>query len=211
MGANNPQTIRLIDDINETSTEKHEILGWVDNDLTKEGRIFFGFSVLGPPDILSTQKYRDVFVVNNITRNGIVRRETSKQLLSYDLPFASLIHPNINTKYVSIGEGVVVHEGVLIEANCKISSYCAIGSGTIIGHETTVGEFTFVGINVSIAGGVIIGQAVTIWTSAVIGPRVRIGYESIIGANSTVLSNIEPNSTLAGNPARTILRGRKDV
>lgn len=53
-------------------------------------------------------------------------------------------------------------------------------------------------------GNTIIGNDVWIGQNATILPGVHIGDGAIIGANSTVGSNIEPYTIVAGNPAKPI-------
>jgi sugar O-acyltransferase (sialic acid O-acetyltransferase NeuD family) len=208
LGANNPQTIRLINDINSNKNyldDKINVLGWIDNDVTKVGQTIFGYKVLGTPDILSDNKFKSVFLVNNITRDGLVRKLTTEQLLIFKLPFISLVHPSVNIENVKIGRGVIVHEGVIIEDSCIIDDYVAIAAKTSIAHESYIGKYSFLATNVTTAGLVEIGESVTIWTSATITPRIKIGDRVKVGAGSVVLSNIEADKTVFGNPARVLI------
>ncbi len=206
LGANNPQTLRLINDINNSSPkEKINILGWVDNDEKKIGQNIFGFEVLGTPDILTDSKYSSSFLVNNITRDGIVRKLTTEQLFKYNLPFISLVHPSVNIENVKVGKGVIVHEGVIIEDSCIIDDYVAIAAKTSIAHESYIGKYSFLATNVTTAGLVSIGEATTIWTSATITPRIKIGDRVKVGAGSVVLNDVEPDKTIFGNPARILI------
>jgi acetyltransferase EpsM len=205
LGANNPQTLRLISDINQSTNEKINILGWIDNDQKKVGKYFFGIKVLGTPEILNTIDKSNLFLINNITRDGVTRQQTTITLLKFNIPFLNLIHPKINLTNVTIGTGVIIHEDVYIEENCEINDYCAISVKTSIAHESKIGRFSFLATNVTISGKVNIGEAVTIWTSATITPRLMIGNNVKIGAGSVVLNNIENDFTVYGNPARKLM------
>jgi acetyltransferase EpsM len=205
LGANNPQTLRLISDINQSSIEKINILGWIDNDNNKIGKYLFGIKVLGTPEILKNIDKSNLYLINNITRDGITRKETTISLLKYNIPFLNLIHPKVNMTNVKIGTGVIIHEGVYIEEDCEVHDYCAISVKTSIAHETKIGRFSFLATNVTISGIVNIGEAVTIWTSATIIPRLIIGNNAKIGAGSVVLNNIENDVTVYGNPARKLV------
>ena len=206
LGANNPQTLRLINDINDFKPDdKINILGWIDNDQSKIGQVIFGYEVLGTPDILFNPKFKSCFLVNNITRDGIVRKLTTEQLFKYNLPFISLVHPTVNIRNVKIGNGVIIHEGVIIEDSCIIGDYVAIAAKTSIAHETFVGKYSFLATNVTTAGIVYIGEATTIWTSATITPRIKIGDRVKVGAGSVVLKDVDSDKTIFGNPARIII------
>lgn len=59
-------------------------------------------------------------------------------------------------------------------------------------------------------GDTVVGNDVWIGQNATILPGVRIGDGAIIGANSTVGSDVEPYTIVAGNPAR-VIRKRFDA
>jgi len=205
MGANNPQTVRLIDDINSARDDiRYQILGWVDNDQTKTGQLFFGYLVLGTPEILRQEVYKDVSLVNNITTDALTRKETTHQLLSYGLPFLSLVHPSVSLKDVTIGEGVLIHEHVILEAYVKISDYVAIASGAIICHESSIGTYSFISSGVKVAGLVTIDKCVTLFLGAMIAPRIKIGESAKVSAGSVIFEDVEPLAIVGGNPARRV-------
>ena len=51
---------------------------------------------------------------------------------------------------------------------------------------------------------IIIGDGVWIAAGAFIGPGVTIGMNSVVGARAVVMSDVEENVVVAGNPARVI-------
>lgn len=205
LGANNPQTLRLIDDINNSKLqESFEVIGWIDNDEKKRGIEFYGYKVLGTPEILTQNEYKDCFVVNNITTSGVIRQKTTQQLLKYKLPFVSLIHPSVNTKDVTIGSGVIIHENVVLEADVHLDSYSCIASGTVICHESNIGKYCFISSGVVIAGLVDVKDCATVFLGARVAPRVTIGKNAVISMASAVFSDVDSGSTVIGNPAKKI-------
>lgn len=205
MGVNNPQTIRLISDINKSSkTFTYEIIGWIDSDLSKVGNEYFGYKVLGTPSILKEYKYNDCYLVNNITTNADVRYATTQELLTYKLAFETLVHPSVNIDSVKIGNGCIIHENSILESTVEIDDFVVVSSGSIICHETKVGKYTFISSGVRIAGLVNIGEKVTIFLGAVLAPRLSIESGSIVSAGSVVFEDIRMNTIVSGNPARQI-------
>jgi serine O-acetyltransferase len=95
-----------------------------------------------------------------------------------------------------------------------------IGKGFIIdhGHSVVIGETTVIGNNVRVYQGVTLGgtklimakRHPTIGNNVVIGAGakilgdVSIGDNTKIGANSVVLNNVPPDSTIIGVPGRAI-------
>ena len=116
--------------------------------------------------------------------------------------------------FTVVGEGRIVlgdHVGingvtVAAEKYVTIGDYTMIGPNTIItdhdGHNawpprdrwTTRGK----------ASDVVIGSDVWIGMNCIVLKGVTIGSGSIIAAGSIVISDVEPNSLYAGNPARKI-------
>lgn len=113
------------------------------------------------------------------------------------------------------GSGIRLAENVFINGGCTFldGGYITIGENTLIGpnccfytpqhpfdhverrkpqeteHSITIGKDCWLGGNV------------------VICPGVTIGDRCIIGAGSVVTHDIEPDSVVAGNPARIIRKG----
>src|SRR5919198_4808327 len=110
--------------------------------------------------------------------------------------------------------------------NIEIHPGAEIGDGLFIDHGTgvVIGETAEVGDNVTIYQGVTLGrtgfargkrhptvgnEAMIGAGSALLGPIV-IGERSKIGANSVVIHDVPPNSTVVGNPGHPVrIDGKK--
>lgn len=206
-GANNPETLRLIEEINKVNERQINIIGWVDNDKNKIGTLIFGYKVLGDFDILKDVAYKKCYIFNNITRDAKTRNEATERLKQYKLKFISLIHPSINLDHVKIGNHIYIQEGSIIQANSVVSDHCVIFPLTLIGHDSFIGENTIIAAHVSVGGFCEIKQNVTIWMGAKIAPRLCIGKNSVIGMNATILSDVPENVTVATKPSVIIKKG----
>lgn len=98
---------------------------------------------------------------------------------------------------VTVGPGVLINHGhVIIDGMTTIGPLCSIAPFVTIGLDTG-------GSNVSLQGPTI-GKFVFIGTGAkVLGP-ITIGDNARIGANAVVLSDVPPDSTAVGVPARVL-------
>lgn len=103
------------------------------------------------------------------------------------LGFGNLINASaaLNAN-AQVGDNNVIHSGASIEADAIVGHYCSIMSGVRIGSNAVIEDDVFLG------------------TGAVIYPGVKIGKGSLIGAGSVVLKEVEPGSTVMGNPAQSV-------
>ena len=100
---------------------------------------------------------------------------------------------------VCIGDPVVVEPGIYIaHGQVVIDGLSEVRSGAVFFPWVTIG------LRAGDFNGPTIGRGVHIGTGAkVIGP-VKIGDGAKIGANAVVVSDIPPNATAAGIPARVV-------
>ena len=81
-----------------------------------------------------------------------------------------------------------------------INPRCKIGKNVVIQHRVTIGE-------IRQSGGV---PVVFIGAGAILLGDIVIGEKSKIGAGAVVISNVPPNATVVGNPARIISHASKE-
>lgn len=157
-----------------------------------------------PPILGSISEYKpfenDVFVCSI---GGRTRSKCIQSILDRGGEFIPLIH-----KTARIGSNVVMGKGnqvgafTTIAADAKIGDYNFIQSNTIIGHDVTIGSWNRIDSHVMCVGGTVIGDYNMIHTSAMINHNVKIGNNTLVGACSFVITDVEDNTTVAGNPAR---------
>jgi len=201
IGANNPETIRVINAINRRPLI--DVLGFIDNDPAKKGIDFFGYKVIGGFDVLP-DLIKDHLFVNLITRDCITRYETSKYVAEKGGHFANLIHPSVNLEMVEVGVGNYFQENVIIQAGVSIGNNSSIHMGSLIGHESKIGNSVFIAHGCNISGLIEIEDGVFIGTGATFLPRIKIGKWSIIGAGTVITKNVPEYSVVAGVPGREI-------
>lgn len=179
--------------------EEFVIKGFIDDDLAAlEG--FSGY----PPVVGTIADYQplenDVFVCSI---GGRSRSKCIQSVLGKGGVFIPLIH-----KTARIGSNVVMGQGnqvgafTTIAADAKIGDYNFIQSNTIIGHDVIIGSWNRIDSYVMCVGGTEIGDYNMIHTSAMINHNVKVGNNTMVGACSFVISNVEDDTTVAGNPAR---------
>ncbi len=201
LGASNPEVVRLYERCREAEPSL-ELLGFIDNDAEKHGKEFYGFPILGGHEVLAEPRFRDVSLVNCITRDAKTRKGTSEQLEKYKLPFASLLHPSVDLRRVHCGVGLYIQANVVVEAETVLDDHVAIFAGTTVGHETDIGYASFVAPGCTVCGCVTIGQEVFVGAGAVIQPRVVIGDGAVIHSGAVVTSDVEAHAVVGRPPVR---------
>ncbi|MBX3588573.1 MAG: UDP-3-O-(3-hydroxymyristoyl)glucosamine N-acyltransferase [Ramlibacter sp.] len=110
--------------------------------------------------------------------------------------------------------------GVLIEDDVEVGSLTTVCRGTLghtvirrgakiddhvhIAHNVDVGPDAFVIACAEISGGVIIGQGAWIAPCVTVKNQVRIGDRAVIGLGAVVLKDVDPDSTIVGNPGKPL-------
>jgi UDP-3-O-[3-hydroxymyristoyl] glucosamine N-acyltransferase len=108
--------------------------------------------------------------------------------------------------------------GVVIGDDVEIGVHCSIAQGTIeptrihdhvkiddcvfIAHNVCVGENSFIIAGAEISGSVDIGRGVWISPEVAVIQKVSIGDGALVGIGAVVLKDVEPNTVVAGVPAK---------
>lgn len=203
LGANNPETVRVVEAVNEREPT-FTLVGFLDNDPAKQGGAFWGYPVLGGSALAGDPAYRDCLVVNAITRSPRVRKETTEELLRHGATLTNLIHPSVDTRHVTLGAGVVVHEGAVLQPGTRVGDNCAFNAHVVVSHECAIGAHVFMAPGGVLAGLVEVGEGAMIGVHATVLPRLKIGAWATVGGGAVVVRDVAPGATVAGNPAREL-------
>ncbi len=123
----------------------------------------------------------------------------------------AVIRPPFHVDYgahIHFGAGCFVNYGCVMLDVCEIR----IGAGTQIGpHVQVLAADHPRGADVRAEGlengrPVTVGANVWIGGGAILLPGITVGDDAIIGAGAVVTRDVEPGTTVAGNPARPLPR-----
>jgi len=126
-----------------------------------------------------------------------------------------------------IGMFVEIQKGVAVGERCKVQSHSFLCEGVTLQDEVVIGRgVIFVNDErprATTADGVLQGEAdwelletlvesgASIGSAAVLLGGVRIGAGALVGAGAVVASDVEPNETVTGIPARLRANGNRQL
>lgn len=102
----------------------------------------------------------------------------------------------------TLGAGCVVVRGML--TSTIIGSGCIFGNLCNVGHSTEIGDNAWISTGTLVAGVARIGAGVTIAMGCAIRDDVTVGEHANVGMGSVVTKNVRANTSVFGNPARTV-------
>lgn len=148
----------------------------------------------------------DDYVVENDSRNSAIPLLDTKEINARIEPGA------IIRDQVEIGDHAVIMMGAVINIGAEIGEGSMIDMGAILGGRAIVGKNCHIGAGTVLAGvieppsaePVVIEDNVMIGANAVVLEGVRVGRGAVVAAGAVVVSEVAPNTVVAGVPARKI-------
>jgi len=114
----------------------------------------------------------------------------------------------------TIGRGAVIMMGAVINIGADIGEGSMIDMNAVVGARGIIGKNAHIGAGAVIAGvleppsstPVVIEDNVLIGANAVVLEGVRIGKGAVVAAGSVVTRDVEPETVVAGTPAKFLKR-----
>jgi sugar O-acyltransferase (sialic acid O-acetyltransferase NeuD family) len=195
-----------------------EILSWVHlagtwegvefvDDFVKAGTLVKGVRVLGNIDVLNNLS--EAYSVVIAFGDPALKQSIIQRIINPLLDFPVLIHPRAVIQaatMVHISRGSVICAGVVMTTDIEVGQFVLINLNTTVGHDVKIGDYTSIMPGVNIAGNVMIGTRVLIGSGANIRNRILIGDQCTVGMGSVVIKNVAEATTVAGVPAKPLLR-----
>lgn len=196
------EVVQYVNDINSQS-KQYDILGFVDDDPLKRGQTYDSVPVIGDLSSINTREI-EIYAVCAIAKPAL-KKEVVERAYDAGLKFINLVHPTVYLSgSVSFGEGIIISPYCVISVDTFVGSHAAINPQCGIGHDAHIGDFSTLYWNVNISGNVKLGNCVEVGSKAFIKQGLNIGDDAVIGALAAVIRNVEPNTTVAGVPAKKI-------
>lgn len=189
---------------------RYEIIGVLDDNPAMQGRIFFGYQVLGSSSLLLSSENQGFSFLVAIGDNQS-RQRISDHLVATGRALVNAVHPSAQiSRNVTIGAGSVVMAGCVINADTVIGRNVIINSRASVDHDCIIEDAVHIAPGVTLCGDVKIGRGSLIGAGATIKPGIHIGANVVIGAGSVAVSNVPDGQVFVGCPAK-LLPGKKNA
>jgi len=185
-------------------TQTFEIIGFLDDDVSKHNTVIAGFPVLGFIEKLNEFSGKGIALVL-----GIAFPMVKKKLFDFyqDLSFD---FPNLIAKTAWFSDGVIFGTGCIIYPGTTINYETAIGDFVVInmncslGHNCTIQSFSSMAPGVNLGGNTHVGKCVEIGIGASTVQSIFIGDNATVGGQAMVVSNVSEFDVVIGIPAKSI-------
>lgn len=183
----------------------YEVIGFLDDDKNKIGKVLYGRKVLGSIDsIAEYASLPNLNVVIGIS-SPIVRDSIVKKLASIKLTYPNFISKNVwLSKNVSLGKGVILYPGVSINYGTVINDFVIMNMNCAIGHDCTIEEYASLAPGVNLGGFTKIEQGASLGIGVSTKQNIKVGRLAVVGGQSMLIRDIAPESIVAGVPGTVI-------
>lgn len=185
-------------------TNQFEIIGFLDDDASKQNTNVAGYQVLGSVDKLMEFSGKGIAIVWGIAFPNI-KKKLFEQYQNFTFDYPSFIAKDSwISQAVTIGKGVIIYPGASINYECCIDDFVVINMNCSLGHNCSLGLFSSLAPGVNFAGHTKVGQCVEVGIGVTTIQNVIINDNAIVGGQAMVVSEVSSEDIVAGIPARSI-------
>jgi sugar O-acyltransferase (sialic acid O-acetyltransferase NeuD family) len=183
-----------------------DILGFLDDDIRKHGKEFYGRTVLGSVadiEAYTTAEQLNVAVTISAPKT---KADMIERLSKFPLGFPNFIGKNVwISEKVEIGHGVILYPNVSINYGCKIGDFVIMNMNCAIGHDCTISSYSSLAPGVNLGGHTFLEDGVDVGIGVSTRQNVRLGTFSRIGGQSMVVKNVSAHNLVMGVPGRPVV------
>lgn len=117
----------------------------------------------------------------------------------------ALVHPRAFVcGSATIGRASQILANATVASDAKVGDACIVNHNAVIDHETAIGNGVHLAPSATLCGEVVVDDHVFVGAGATVLPRLSLGKGAVIAAGAVVVSDVAPDTTVVGIPARPI-------
>lgn len=178
-----------------------EVIGFLDDDLSCEGRLILGRPWLGTLENIAAYAAQGCWFIIAIGNNK-TRRKIAE---AHNVNYYTAVHPcAVIAPEVSLGAGTVVMAGAIVNAGTSVGGHCILNTSCVVEHDNRLGDFVHICPKAALAGTVSVGEGAQIGIGSSVSNNLNICGGCLIGAGAAVVRSIDEPGVYAGVPARLL-------
>src|SRR5690606_13572775 len=188
-------------------TDKFEIIGILDDDISKIGHKLWGIKVIGDIDRIHeiSSIHDNIGVVISIANPQIKKRVIERLSIIKNLNYPNLIHKNCwISNNVEMGYGNIIYPNVSINYETIIHNFVTINMNASLGHNCELNDYDTISPGVNLAGFTKVGYSTFFGIGCSVIQGHSIGRNVLIGAGAVIINDVPDGATVVGNPGRII-------
>jgi sugar O-acyltransferase (sialic acid O-acetyltransferase NeuD family) len=179
------------------------LLGYIDDDPAREGRVVDGSVVLGGRERIAQLVQALVVICAGRPGDYASRQRIAASLSLPPERFATIIHPTAAvSRSSSIGPGSVLLAHAALTAAVRVGAHVAVMPHVTLTHDDIVEDFATIASGARLGGGVRIEAGAYVGAGAMIRDNRTIGAGALVGMGSVVTRDVPAREVWAGVPAR---------
>jgi len=183
-----------------------ELVGFLD-DSRGLGSRYQGLEVLG--GLRDAGRHTGRWIINAIGSDKSYRKRPdiiAQTKLGPDR-FATLVHPRACvSSRASLGPGTCVNAGAVVGGGVAVGAHTWLGAGCVVGNDSVIEDYAMIAPRAVLTGFVRVRTAAYVGAGACVRQRTTIGDRSLVGLGAVVIGDVDPGTTVVGNPARVLVR-----
>jgi sugar O-acyltransferase (sialic acid O-acetyltransferase NeuD family) len=202
-GAFARETAVMVNNINQSYPGSWNIIGYLERGDERRGQLLEGYPIISYDD-LDEYASNDIYAVAAIG-NPKIKEVAVKDAEKIGCRFTTLIHPSVifaDQKTTRIGAGSIICAGCILAVAVTIGNHVIINFDCTIGHDVIIEDYATLSPGCHISGFNVLREKSFLGTGVVTVEHREVGARSIVGAGAAVVSNIPPDVTAVGLPAK---------
>lgn len=183
------------------------LLGFLDDDPSKQGRSIGQVPVLGGTDLVDEFPQAQLLLCPVRPDNYVSRQILAERLGFDDGRYATVVHPT-----ATLGASCRVGAGCLLLAHVDLTADVVLGRHVVampqvvLPHDVRIEDCATLGSGVRLGGACQIGESAYLGSGCCLRERLTVGRRAMIGMGAVVTRDVPAERLWAGVPARDLSR-----